>query len=221
LLGPGAWEAVRFASRVVADPAHAVGLWRAVTGGKAAGCLSPMPVPEILHAAGVLPVQLADEPFSRAVRSLMDAWISDPNRTPSNDIAGEKPRFGFPAGPFPDPASTLDLLESLAEWAGFLSGRPPTADSLWKSIRAFREREDLLRLLQDRGGGWDRSLPEGDAADLVRAGSFLPPESHSRLLATVLRFSRPAEPVYPEEEKGDPLLVLSLRLKMSRAGGEP
>lgn len=219
MLGPGAGEAVRFAARVVADPAHAVGLWRAVTGGKAVGCLSPMPVPEILHAAGVLPVQLAGERISRAVRSRMDAWISDPNRTPSTDIAGEKPRFGFPTGPFPDPASALDLLESLAEWAGSLSGRPPSEGSLWKSIRAFREREEWLRLLEDRGAGGDRSLPEGGGADLVRAGNFLPPESHSRLLATVLRFSRPEAPVPPEEEKGDPLLVLSNRLQIHRAGG--
>ena len=221
MLGPGAWEAVRFASRVVAGPAHAVGLWRAVTGGKAAGCQSPMPVPEILHAAGILPVRLSGAEISHPIRSCMDAWVSDRNGTFPTGIPGEKPRFGFPAGPFPDPASALDLLESLAEWAGGLSGRPPTEGSLWKSIRAFREREEWIRLLEERGRGGDRSLPEVGAADLVRAGNFLPPESHSRLLATVLRFSRPEVPVSPEEEKGDPLLVLSLRLHIHQAGGKP
>jgi hypothetical protein len=102
----------------------------------------------------------------------------------------------------------LDLLESLAEWAGNVSGRPVTEGKLWKSIRAYRERNVLLGLLAD-----------GEARNLARAGDFLPPETHCILLSRYLPAGRQPASATPEEDRGDPLLVLCRRFAAKNAAG--
>ena len=204
--------ALRFAARVVSDPSHAVGRWRALTGGKAVGCIPPIPVPEILHAAGLLPVPWAAPETPDALRSRLDGWVIARAGPMSQERGDGKSRFEFPANRPADPASALDLLESLAEWSGALSGRPVTEGNLWKSIRAYREREALLLLLGNSELGGVRFPAAGERHNLARAGDFLPPEAHSLLLARALRVSYPATPWTFEEEREDPLLRLARRL---------
>lgn len=201
--GPGTEETLRFAARIVADPANAVGQWRALTGGKAVGCVPPIPVPEILHAAGLLPVPCAGREIPPELRSILDAWVVAPRDPLLQAPAEGKPRFEFPAIPPVDLAEALDRLESLAEWAGLLSGRPVTEGNLWKSIRAYRERKELLLLLSGN---------PGESGNIACAGDFLPPEAHSMLLARFLRTSPPEIPPSRGEGGGDPLIHLARRL---------
>jgi hypothetical protein len=219
VFAPGPGDALRFAARVVADPAHTVGLWRSLTGCKAVGCVPPIPVPEILHAAGLLPISLAVQEIPRALRSRLDAWVVAPDGMSAQKPVEGKGRFEFPTVPPADLAAALDLLESLAEWAGVLSGRPVTEGGLWKSVRAYRERNDLLILFEAHGGKVD-GLPSGvTAGDIARAGDFLPPEAHSLLLAQSLRMPSSATPASWREESEDPLLRLARRM-IERRGVE-
>jgi len=55
-------------------------------------------------------------------------------------------------------------------------------------------------------------LTPEERRDIVRAGSFLPPEAHSRLLSSILGLDDPLEVLPAEEERGDPLLVLARRM---------
>ncbi len=212
---PGAGEALRFAARVVGDPACAIGHWRAVTGGKAAACLPFLQVPEILHAAGILPVQWRDPGISKISNRVLpriDAWVVDPGGLPFPPFEADRPRFDFPASPPAGLPDALDLLESLAEWAGAVSGRPVTEGALWKSILVYGERNVLLRFLEERVPPGAGSLHPGEAAILVRAGDFLPPETHRLLMARFLPANRQGAPFPREEERGDPLLALSRRV---------
>jgi len=214
--GPAPELAFRFAARIVADPAHAVGLWRSVTGCKAVGCVPPIPVPEILHAAGLLPVSLAVRKIPGSLWSCVDAWVVAPGDPPLREPATEKGRFEFPTVPPVDLAAALDLLESLAEWASQLSGRPVTEGGLWKSVRAYRERNYLLSLYEDRSEKGDGLPPGAAAGDIASAGNYLPPEAHSRLLAQSLRIGCPDTPGSWKEEREDPLLRLARRMMMDR-----
>jgi hypothetical protein len=209
---PDARDAARFASQVAADPAAAVGRWRATTGGKAVGCLPPAPVPEILHAGGLLPVQLDGPDIPDRLPPRIDAWVVGPEHSPLPESESGKPRFAFPATPLPDVPSALDLLESLSVWVAGISGRPVTEGALWKSIDAYRERAGFLRLLSIRDPH-GRRFPSGtQAGDLARAGDFLPPEAHSVLLARSLARRWPAGTGCAAGERGDPLVFLSRRL---------
>ena len=178
------------------------------------GCIPPIPVPEILHAASLLPVSWAAPELSGEIRPPLDAWVVAPGRVPGWRLAERVPRFEFPAVPPAGLAAALDLLESLAEWAGLLSGVPVTEGRLWKSIRAYREREELLDLFGAQRAEGEPSTPCGSAADLSRAGDYLPPESHSLLLADFLGvpylYGRPS----PEGEgdREEPLLRLARRI---------
>ena len=210
---PGPELALRFAARVVADPGHAVGLWRSVTGCKAVGCLPPIPVPEILHAAGLLPVPWGGVEIPRALRSRLDAWVVAPDGLSSQESMEGRGRFEFPAVPPAGLAAVLDLLESLTEWAGELSGRTVTEGGLWKSIRAYREREHLLSLLFAHHDGNAGGFPTGGkTGDLARAGDYLPPETHSLLLAQALRIPCNPPPASWQEEREDPLFRLARRM---------
>lgn len=211
-LPAGARDAVRFASRVAADPAAAVGRWRAATGGKAVGCLPPAPVPEILHAGGLLPVQLGGTEIPDRLLSRIDAWVLGPGRPPLPESESGKPRFAFPATPVPDVPSALDLLESLAEWVAGITGHPVTEGALWKSIAAYRERAEFLHLLSARDPHGRRFPSAAEARDLARAGDFLPPEAHSLLLAASLAGRRPFGTASAAGDRGDPLVFLSRRL---------
>lgn len=215
----GPEEALRFAARVVSDPAVAVGRWRALTGGKAVGCTPPIPVPEILHAAGLLPVPWVAPETPDALRSRLDGWVVARAGPVSRERGEGRSRFEFPTARPADPASALDVLESLAEWAGALSGRPVTEGNLWKSIRAYRERDALLLLLGSPGSGGGGFPDAGERRDLARAGDFLPPEAHSLLLERALGVSDPATPGSFEEEREDPVLRLARRW-IAGSGGE-
>lgn len=210
--GPDPEMALRFAARVVADPARAVGLWRSVTGCKAVGCIPPIPVPEILHAAGLLPVSLTLPDIPRTLRYRLDAWVVGPDGPPLQDPSEAKDRFEFPTVPPVDLAGALDLLESLAEWAGILSGRTVTEGALGKSVRAYRERKDLLLLFEAHGGKGTGFPPGGDEGDVARAGDFLPPETHSRLLALSLRIPQHGTAAPGTAEREDPLVHLARRI---------
>jgi hypothetical protein len=47
---------------------------------------------------------------------------------------------------------------------------------------------------------------------MVRAGIFLPPEAHSRLLSSILGTDPELSAIGMEGERGDPLVVLAKRL---------
>jgi hypothetical protein len=210
--GPGAAEAIRGAARVVADPAGIVRGWRALTGGKATGCCPPIPVPEILHAAGLLPVPLHTHGSPPGLSACIDAWVLDPRRPPPFPVAGSKPRFEFPATPPAGIVEALDLLEALSEWAGIVSGRPVTEGVLGKSILAFRERQEHLFLLRAVSAREPDSISPGDMESLRLAGDWLPPEAHVRILARSLCRPVPAAASAGEGERaGDPLLSLARR----------
>ena len=85
-----------------------------------------------------------------------------------------------------DVEEALDRIEALAEWAGAVSGSPASEGGLWKSIRAHAARRSLLDTLDERLARETAFLTPGEHRDIVRAGTFLPPESHSRLLSAIL-----------------------------------
>jgi hypothetical protein len=210
--GPGPGQALRFAERVVADPANAVLHWRSLTGCKAVGCVPPTPVPEILHAAGLLPVSLAVQGIPRPLLYRLDAWVVAPDGPPLRAHDEGKDRFEFPTATPPDLGAALDLLESFAEWAGLLSGRPVTEGGLWKSVRAYRERKHLLALFDRHRMNADAFPTSGNVRYIALAGDYIPPEAHSFLLAQSLRMTYAVPPASSEEERDDPLLLLARRV---------
>ena len=48
--------------------------------------------------------------------------------------------------------------------------------------------------------------------DIVRAGIFLPPEAHSRLLSSILGIDPEPTAISVEGERDDPLIVLARRI---------
>ncbi|HQT97687.1 MAG TPA: hypothetical protein PK416_07405, partial [Thermodesulfobacteriota bacterium] len=105
----------------------------------------------------------------------------------------------------------LDRVEALAEWACVVSDFPVSEGGLWKSLRTYATRRSLIEALEGRCVREPAFLTPDERRDLVRAGIFLPPEAHSRLLASVLDIDY--QPVIESEgERGDPLIVLAKRL---------
>ena len=205
-------EGIRFAARVASDPSDVVTLWKTATGGKAVGCLPMTPVPELLHAANMLPIAFEfPEDFSR-LSGRIDAWLveADPSSF-SIPPPGGAPRFSFPRVPPGSVEEALDRVEALAEWAGAVSGFPPSEGGLWKSIRAHTIHRSLLDALAKRCGRETAFLTGEERRDIVRAGTVLPPEAHSRLLASILGID-PFPAIPAEGERGDPLVVLANRL---------
>ncbi len=91
-------------------------------------------------------------------------------------------------------------------------GLPGIRGGLWKSIRAYAARRSLLDALDERFARETAFLTPEERRDIVRAGIFLPPEAHSRLLSSILGID-PEPAVLPAEgERGDPLLVLARRI---------
>jgi len=205
-------EGIRFAARVASKPSGVVTLWKAATGGRVAGCLLPVPVPELPYAAGLLPILLESPEDLSLLSGQVDAWLvgADPSASPVPPAA--IPRFAFPRVP---PASTeeaLDRIEALAEWAGAVSGSPASEGGLWKSIRAYATRRSLLDALDGRFARETAFLTPEERHDIVRAGIFLPPEAHSRLLSSILGIDPESVPTPAEGERGDPLIVLARRI---------
>ena len=205
-------EGIRFAASVASDPSGVVTLWKAATGGKAAGCLPATPVPELLHAAGLLPIALESPEDLSLVSGQVDAWLvgADPPRFPVP--SGSIPRFAFPGVPPGSVEEALDRAEALAEWACAVSGSPASEGVLWKSIRSHATRRSLLDALYERCARETAFLTPDERRDIVRAGFFLPPEAYSRLLSSILGIDPEPADVAVEGERGDPLIVLARRI---------
>jgi hypothetical protein len=205
-------EGIRFAARVASKPSDVVTLWKAATGGKVVGCLLPVPVPELPYAAGLLPILLESQEDLSLLSGQVDAWLvgADPSASPAPPAA--IPRFAFQRVPPANIEEALDRIEALAEWAGAVSGSPASEGGLWKSIRAYATRRSLLDALDERFARETAFLTPEERRDIVRAGIFLPPQAHSRLLSSILGIDPESVPVPAERERGDPLIVLARRI---------
>jgi len=207
-------EGIRFAAGVSADPSGVVTLWKAATGGKAVGCLPAIPVPELLHAARLLPIALESPEDVSLFSGQVDAWLLGADPSPFPVPSGALPRFAFPRVPPGNVEEALDRIESVAEWAGVMSGSPASEGVLWKSIRAYATRRVLLDALDERCARETAFLAPKERRDIFRAGIFLPPGAHSRLLSSILGIGPEPAVLSPEGERGDPLIVLAKRLML-------
>ena len=205
-------EGIRFAAGVASDPSGVVTFWKAATGGKVVGCLPEAPIPELLHAAHLLTIPFESPEDFSLLSGRVDAWLVGGEPSPFLIPSKAAPRFFFPRVPPGNVEEALDRVEMLAEWAGAVSGSPASEGGLWKSIRMHATLRSLLDALAERCSRETGFLTREERRDLVRAGTFLPPEAHSRLLASILGID-PEPTAIPEEgERGDPLLVLARRL---------
>ena len=184
--GRAVLEGIRFAAGVASKPSGVVTLWRSATGGKIVGCLPPALVPELPHAAGLLPITLESPEDLSLFSGQVDAWLvgEDPSSFPAASAA--IPRFAFPRVPPVSLEEALDRIEAVAEWVGAVSGSPVSEGGLWKSIRSYATRRSLLDALDERIARETAFLTPEERRDIVRAGIFLPPEAHSRLLSSIL-----------------------------------
>ena len=205
-------EGIRFAAGVASNPSGVVTLWKAATGGKTVGCLPSTPVPELLHAAILMPIAFESPEDLSLFPGWIDAWLVGADPSPFPVPPGGIPRFVSPSVPPGSVEEALDRIEALAEWAGAVSGSPSSEGSLWKSIRAYATRRSLLDALDERIAREIAFLTPEECRDIVRAGVFLPPEAHSRLLSSVLGVDPEPAAVPAEGEKGDPLIELAKRL---------
>jgi hypothetical protein len=205
-------EGIRFAEGVASNPSGVVTLWKTATGGKAVGCLPSTPIPELLHAAILLPIALESREDLSLFSGQIDAWLigADPSPFPAPSVP--TPRFASPRVLPVNVEEALDRIEALAEWAGAVSGSPASEGALWKSIRAHATRRALLDSLDERCALENAFLSTKERGNIVRAGIFLPLEAHSRLLSTILGIDPEAAAIPPEGERGDPLILLAKRL---------
>jgi hypothetical protein len=205
-------EGIRFAAGVASNPSGVVTLWKAATGGKAVGCLPAATVPELLLAANLLPIAIESTEDLSLLTGQVDAWLVGADPSPFPVPSGEIPRFAFPRVPPGSVEEALDRVEALAEWAGAVSASPASEGSLWNSIRAYATRRALLDALDERCARETAFLTPDERRDIVRAGIFLPPEAHSRLLSSILGIDPEPACIGAEGERGDPLIVLARRL---------
>ena len=205
-------EGIRFAAGVASDPSGVVTLWKVATGGKTVGCFPFPPVPELPHAAGLLPIALESPGDISLLSDHIEAWLVGMDSSPFSVPSDGKPRFTFPCVPPTSVEEALDRIEFLAEWVGAVSGSPASEGGLWKSIRAYAIRRSLLYALDERFTRESGFLTPEERRDIVRAGIFLPPEAHSRLLSAILGIEPEPIATLTKGEKGDPLIVLAKRL---------
>jgi hypothetical protein len=205
-------EGIRFAAGVTSAPSAVVTLWKTATGGKAVGCLPATPVPELLHAAGLLPIALEFPENLSLWSGQVEAWLVGADPPPFPVPSGGIPRFAFRNVPLGTVEEALDRVEALAEWACAVSGSPASEGALWKSIRAHATLRSLLDALDERCIRETAFLTPEERRDIVRVGIFLPPEAHSRLLSSILGIDPEPGAIPAEGERGDPLLVLAKRL---------
>jgi len=203
---------IRFAAGIASDPSGVVILWKAATGGKAVGCLPGTRVPELLDAANLLPIALESPEDLSPLSGRIDAWLIGADPAPFAVPPEGIPRFEFPRVPPENLEEALDRVEALAEWAAVVSGFPASEGALWKSIRAYVTLRALLDAVDERIARETAFLTPEERRGIVRAGAFLPPEAHSRLLSSVLGVDPEPAAVPAEGEKGDPLIVLAKRL---------
>ena len=205
-------EGIRFAAGVAFAPSGVVTLWKAATGGIAVGCLPGTPVPELLHAANLLPIALESPEDLSLLSGQVDAWLVGADPAPFPVPPGGIPRFAFPRVPPGSLEEALDRVEALAEWAGGVSGSPPSEGALRKSIRSHAARRSLLDALAKRCSRETAFLAPEERRDILRAGIFLPPDAPSRLLSSILGIDPEPAAIPAEGERGDPLIVLARRL---------
>ena len=210
--GRAVLEGIRFAREVVSSPSAVVTLWKAATGGKAVGCLPESLVPELLHASNLLPIAFEIPEDLSLFSGRIDAWLVGADPSPFSIPPGGGPRYAFPPVAPGSLEEALDRVEALTEWAGAVSGSPASEGGLWKSIRAHAARRSLLDALAERVTRETAFLAPEERRDIVRAGIFLPPEAHSRLLSSILGIDPEPAALSAEGERGDPLLVLAKRL---------
>lgn len=205
-------EWIRFAVDVASDPSGVVRLWKAATGGKVVACFPATPIPEILHAAGLLPIVLESPADFSLLSAQVDAWMlgeyPSPFAVPSVKIS----RFAFTRLPPGSVEEALDRVEALAEWVSSESGTPISEGELWKSIRACAHRRSLQYVFNERCARDVAFLASEERRDIARAGIFLPTLTHSRLLSLILGIDHELAAVDAEGERGDPLLLLAHRL---------
>lgn len=205
-------EGIRFAAEIASRPSGVVTLWETGTGGKAVGCLPATRIPELLYAAGLLPIALESPEDLSLFSGQVDAWLIGADPPPFFVPSSGNRVFAFPRVLPGSVEEALDSAEALAEWAGDVSGSPASEGGLWKSIRAYATRRSLLDALQERSALETAFLTREERHDLLRAGTFLSPEAHSRLLSAILGID-PEPSVLPAEgERGDPLIFLAKRL---------
>lgn len=209
---PALIEGIRFAAGVASAPSAMVNLWKVATGGKAVGCLPATSVPELLHAADLLPIPVESMDDVSLLSGQVDAWLVGEGPLPFPVPDASSPRFALPDAKPAGVEEALDRLEALAEWACAVSCLPASEGALWKSIRAHDARRSLLEALDDRCAREPAFLAPDERRDIVRAGIFLPPEAHSRLLSNILGVDPEPAAIPPEGERGDPLIVLARRL---------
>ncbi|MBP2687905.1 MAG: hypothetical protein H6Q83_92 [Deltaproteobacteria bacterium] len=205
-------EGIRFAAGVAFDPSGVVTLWKAATGGKTVGCHPFPPVPELPHAAGLLPIALESREDLSLFSGQVNAWLVGADLPPLSALPVSIPRFAFPRIPPVSLEEALERIEALAEWVDAVSGSPASEGGIWKSIRAYAIRRSLLGALDERFTRESAFLTPEEHRDIVRAGIFLPPEAHSRLLSSILGIAPEPVAAPPEGERGDPLIVLAMRL---------
>ncbi|MFZ2223856.1 MAG: hypothetical protein WAV26_04125 [Candidatus Deferrimicrobium sp.] len=210
--GRAVLEGIRFAAGVATDPSGVVTLWKSATGGKAIGCLPEAPVPELLHASNLLPIAFESPGDLSLLSGRVDGWFVLGEPSPFCMPPGGPPRFFFPRLPPGNVEEALDRVEALAEWAGAVSGSPASEGRLWKSIRAHATLRALLAALAERCHREPAFLTPVERRNVVRAGIFLPPEAHSRLLSSILEIDPEPAAGPSEGEEGDPLIVLARRL---------
>ena len=192
-------EEIRFAAGVASKPSEVVTLWKAATGGKIVGCLPSTPVPELLHAAGMLLIVLESKEDLSLFSGQVDAWLWSGDLPPVSDLTVSIPRFAFPSVPPVNLEECLERIEALAEWAGAVSGSPASEGGLWKSIRAYAIRRSLLDALDERFTRDPSFLTPEEHRDIVRAGIFLPPR---RTHAFSPPFSASSPDPLPPSRKG-------------------
>jgi len=205
-------DGIRFAANVASAPSGVLTLWKVATGGKAVGCLPATPVPELLHAAGLLPIALESPEDLSLLSGQVDAWLVGADFSTFPVPSGVLPRFAFPRVPPGSVEEALDRVEASAEWACAVSGSPASEGALWRSIREYATRRSLLDAFEERCARETVFLTPEERRDIVRAGIFLPPEAHSRLLSSILGIDHEPATIAAEGERGDPLIVLAKRL---------
>lgn len=205
-------EGIRFAADVASDPSAVVALWKIATGGKTVGCLPPTPVPEIPYAAGLLPVALESREDLSLFSGQVNAWLVGEGLPASPPLRPTIPRYAFRFDPPAGLEEALERIEALAEWAGAVSGSPASEGGLWRSIRAYAIRRSLLDALDERCRRESLFLTPEERRTILRAGTFLPPEAHSRLLTSILGVANEPSSVLAGGERGDPLIALAKRL---------
>jgi hypothetical protein len=205
-------EGIRFAAGIASDPSGVVTFWKTATGGKTVGSLSAIAVPELLHAANLLPIPLRSPEDLSLLSGRIDAWVIGGGPSPFPVPSGGIPSFTIPHVSPACVEQALDRVEALAEWAATVSGTAASEGVLWRSIRAYATRRSLLDALDERCAREAAFLTPEEHRDIVRAGIFLPPEAHSRLLSSIIGVDPESIATPAEGERGDPLIVLAKRL---------